>query len=73
MIHLPIHLLIPGVSGWLRAVLSEVSRLGARFSAPFAAMGRTVSFHIGTVDGGAFGDRAKRRGRLERIGPEPFA
>ena len=36
-------------------------------------MGRTVRLDVGAVDGGAFGDRAGRRKRLDQVSPEPFA
>ena len=36
-------------------------------------MGRAVRLDVGAVDGGAFGDRAGRRKRLDQVSPEPFA
>lgn len=36
-------------------------------------MGRAVRLDVGAVDGGAFGDCARRRERLDQFSPEPFA
>lgn len=36
-------------------------------------MGGAVRLDVGAVDGGAFGDRAGRRKRLDQVSPEPFA